>query len=126
MASKLNYDSKEILNVKFSAAPKGYDPLEVDQTFDKIIEDYNAFVSMINEVKIQNEKQQVKIEELKSELEKTRIELINMKKQYDLLKSTSAVSDDNIKLLTKIAAYEKVLHKRGINLKKALSDPDNC
>ena len=126
MANKFNYDSKEILNIKFSPAQKGYDPLEVDQTFDKIIDDYNSFVLALNDAKAQNEKQQVKIEELKDELEKLKIEFINMKKQYDLLKSTSAVSDDNIKLLTKIAAYEKVLHRRGINLKKALSDPDNC
>ena len=126
MANKFNYDSKEILNIVFSPAQKGYDSLEVDETFDKIIEDYNSFVSALNDAKAQNEKQQVKIEELKNELEKLKIDFINMKKQYDLLKTTSAVSDDNIKLLTKIAAYEKVLHRRGINLKKALSDPDNC
>ena len=42
MAKKLNYDTQALLNFKFKPSDKGYDALEVDQVFDKIIEDYNA------------------------------------------------------------------------------------
>ena len=126
MAKKLNYDSKTLLNIKFSPAEKGYDALEVDQVFDKIIEDYNAFVTSFNELAEQNKLQSEKLSELKEQHEKTLFELAAVKKQLETLKKTSGVTDDNYRLMTKVSAYERVLHRKGVDLKKALSDPDNC
>ena len=126
MANKLNYDGKTILNFKFSPKEKGYDPDEVDRIFDNIISDYDAMASQINEANNKNAKQQSKIDELKEEIERLTFELASLKKQYDLLKKTSKITDDNYQLVMKVAAYERVLHRKGINLKKALSDPDNC
>ena len=126
MANKLNYDGKAILNIKFSPKEKGYDPDEVDRIFDNIISDYDAMASQINEANNKNAKQQSKIDELKEEIERLTFELASLKKQYDLLKKTSKITDDNYQLVMKVAAYERVLHRKGINLKKALSDPDNC
>ena len=126
MAKKLNYDAKSILNVKFSPAQKGYDTLEVDKIFDKIIEDYETSIAEINELVIENEKQQRKAEELKKEVDRLTLELVSLKKKYDTLKSTNSVNEDNYVLLQKIAAYERALYKKGVNPKKALSDPDNC
>ena len=126
MANKLNYDGKAILNIKFSPKEKGYDPDEVDRIFDNIILDYDAMTSQINEANNKNAKQQSKIDELKEEIERLTFELASLKKQYDLLQKTSKITDDNYQLVMKVAAYERVLHRKGINLKKALSDPDNC
>ena len=126
MAAKFNYDSKQILNIKFSPKEKGYDPLEVDQIFDNIIKDYESFTSELKEATIQNEKQKETIQELKEELDRATFELASLKKQFASLKKKSSINDDNYKLITKVAAYEKVLHRKGIDLKKALSDPDNC
>ena len=126
MAAKLNYDAKQILNIKFSPKEKGYDPLEVDQIFDNIIKDYESFTSQLKEVVIQNEKQKETIKELKEDLDSATFELASLKKQFASLKKKSSINDDNYKLITKVAAYEKVLHRKGIDLKKALSDPDNC
>ena len=126
MANKLNYDGKAILNIKFSPKEKGYDPDEVDRIFDNIIADYDAMASQISELANKNAKQQSKIDELKDEIERLTFELASLKKQYDLLKKTSKITDDNYQLVMKVAAYERVLHRKGINLKKALSDPDNC
>ena len=126
MAKKLNYDAKSILDIKFSPNQKGYDPLEVDKVFDKIIEDYQATIAEINELATQNAKQQQKVEELKKEVESLTLELTSLKKKYDVIKSTNSVNEDNYALLQKIAAYERALYKKGVNPKKALSDPDNC
>ena len=126
MAKKLNYDAKSILNVKFSPAQKGYDTLEVDKIFDKIIEDYETSIAEINELVVENEKQQRKVNELKREVDRLTLELVSLKKKYDTLKSTNSVNEDNYVLLQKIAAYERALYKKGVNPKKALSDPDNC
>ena len=126
MAKKLNFDGKAILNIKFSPKQKGYDPLEVDQVFDKIIEDYETLQSIVNELTISDEKKQTKLAEIKKELDGISLELASTKKQLDLLKKTSKITDDNYKLIMKVNAYEKVLHRKGVDLKKAISDPDNC
>ena len=126
MANKLNYDGKAILNVKFSPKQKGYDPDEVDQIFDNIIKDYETMSKEINELASTNAKQQAKLDEMKQDLDRKTFELASLQKQYDLLKKTSKVTDDNYDLVLKVAAYERALHRKGVNLKKALSDPDNC
>ena len=126
MASKLNYDSKTLLNCKFSPKEKGYDPLEVDQVFDRIINDYDALTKEISELVIENEKKKSKIDELKKELDRVNFELASIKKQFNTLKKASTINEDNYKLVTKVAAYERALYRKGVDLKKALSDPDNC
>ena len=126
MAKKLNYDAKSILNIKFSANQKGYDSLEVDTVFDKIIEDYEVAIASINELVKENEKQEAKVDELKKEIEHLTLELVSIRKKYETLKSTNSVNEDNYALLQKISAYERALYKKGVNPKKALSDPDNC
>ena len=126
MANKLNYDAKTILNIKFSPAQKGYDTLEVDQIFDKIINDYEVTASAINQLTLENAKQLAKNEELKKQVEKLNFELTSLKKKFDSLKQLSSVNGDNYELIQKIATYERILYKKGINPKKALSDPDNC
>ena len=126
MANKLNYDGKSLLNIKFSPKQKGYDPLEVDQIFDNIIKDYESMTKEINELLQKNEQQLIKIEELKKELDRITFELASIKKQFNTLKKASSINEDNYKLVVKVAAYERALYRKGVDLKKALSDPDNC
>ncbi len=126
MANKLNYDSKSLLNIKFSPDQKGYDSLEVDQTLDKVIQDYQTLNASINELSDKFEKQKGKTDELKAEVDRLTFELASLQKKFDALKKVSNINDDNYTLVNKVAAYERVLHRKGINLKKALSDPDNC
>ena len=126
MANKLNFDEKSLLNIKFSPDQKGYNPLEVDQVLDRIISDYQAMSNQINELTNLNAKQQSKLAEIKGQLDRANFELASLKKKYNDLKKTSSVTGDNYELVNKVAAYERVLHRKGINLKKALSDPDNC
>ena len=126
MANKLNYDGKSLLNIKFSPDQKGYDSLEVDQVLDKIINDYETLTSTINDLTKKAEEQKSKYDELKKEYERVKLQMATLEKKFDALKRVSNVNDDNYTLVNKVAAYERVLHRKGINLKKALSDPDNC
>ena len=126
MANKLNYDGKSLLNIKFSPDQKGYDPLEVDQVLDKIIKDYETLNSTINELVDKLQQQKGQYDKLKEEFDRVTVQLATVQKKYESLKRVSNVTDDNYTLINKVAAYEKVLHRKGVNLKKALSDPDNC
>ena len=126
MANKLNYDSKSLLNIKFSPNQKGYDPLEVDQVLDKIIKDYETLNSAMNGLADKLEQQKGQHDKLKEEFDRVTVQMATLQKKYDALKRVSNVNDDNYTLVNKVAAYERVLHRKGINLKKALSDPDNC
>lgn len=126
MANKVNYDGKTLLNIKFSPKQKGYDPLEVDQIFDNIIKDYEAMSASISSLTSMNEQLQSKIADLKKEVAKEKLQIATLKEQLDALKKTSNVTEDNYELVKKVAAYERVLHRKGVNLKKAISDPDNC
>ena len=126
METKFNYDSEALLNKVFSPAQKGYCTEEVDKVFDEIIKDYELYDKIINKLSQENEKCSEKNQELKAELDRVKFELATLNKQHTALKQTSKVTGDNYELVTKVAAYERVLHRKGINLKKALSDPDNC
>ena len=126
MANKLNYNGKSLLNIKFSPKQKGYDPLEVDQIFDKIIQDYETLSTSINELTDKMNQEKSKYQNLKAEYDRLTFQIATLQKKFDALKRVSNVTDDNYTLVNKVAAYERVLHRKGINLKKALSDPDNC
>ena len=126
MAKKFNYDPKSLLNIKFSPSNAGYDSDEVDLIFDKMIEDYETFLKECDELAKAKALEAEKFEKLKEEHDRTLYELASIKKQYDALRKTSGVTDDNYHLVAKVSAYERVLHRKGIDLKKALSDPDNC
>ena len=126
MANKLNYDSKSLLNIKFSPNQKGYNPLEVDQVLDKIIKDYETLNNAINEIASKVEQQKGQYDKLKEDFDRVTVQMATLQKKYDALKRVSNVTDDNYTLVNKVAAYERVLHRKGVNLKKALSDPDNC
>ena len=126
MAKKLNYDSEKLLNFKFSPALKGYNTDEVDEVFDKVISDYESFTSSLNELAEQNKSQEKQLKDLKEQYDRINFELASVKKQLATLRKTSGITDDNYRLVLKVSAYERVLHRKGIDLKKAFSDPDNC
>ena len=126
MTAKVKHSSETLLNKKFTPAEKGYDPLEVDEVFDGIIEDYKVFEKEVAELNGKCAKQLEDIEELKKELRKSELEIAEVKKQYGAFPKDKGASPDNVKLLRKIDIYERTLWKKGIDPKKLLSDPDNC
>jgi len=123
---KTKHTSESLLNKKFTPAEKGYDPLEVDEFFDGIIEDYKLFEKELSETSKKCAKQADDIEACKKELRKAELCVAETKKQYGAMPKDKGVSQDNVKLLKKIDIYERALWKKGIDPKKLLSDPDNC
>ena len=123
---KAKHTSETLLSKKFSPAEKGYEPLEVDEFFDGIIEDYKMYEKELAEANSKCAKKDEDIEELKKLLRKAELEIAEVKKQYGAFPKDKGVSPDNVKLLKKIDIYERTLWKKGIDPKKLLSDPDNC
>lgn len=117
MEKKTNYTKEELLNKDFSVAVKGYNPLEVDQVLDKIIEDYEKFEKnksnssvdvdeLLNQIKVLKEEN----EAIKEELEKER------NKWKYISKDHKDIHLDNYELLLRIGKLEMYIHdKLGIN-----------
>ena len=126
MEKKLNYSAESLLNFKFDPKEKGYDPLQVDQVFDKIIEDYETLNKEIQIAADEKGKHLEEISKLKTKIEGLEFELAKLKQQVNEFSKIKEINPDNYALLKKVNAYERVLYKKGIDLKKALSDPDNC
>lgn len=117
MEKKTNYTKEELLNKEFSVAVKGYNPLEVDQVLDKIIEDYERFEKnksnssvdvddLLNQIKVLKEEN----EAIKEELEKER------NKWKYISKDHKDIHLDNYELLLRIGKLEMFIHdKLGIN-----------
>ena len=113
---KLSLSSRDILNKQFSKNVKGYDPLEVDQFLDQILQDYR----IIDDVVVN----------LNDKIEKLERQLAMLENDYQDLKSsttkerksTFAVNDysrlDNLELLKKIGAYESRLYQLGVDPSK--------
>ena len=115
---KLLLSSKEILNKKFKANQKGYDPDDVDAFLDKVLEDYkqigkevSAYEEKITELKRENES-------LKTKLRDKEAAISMQKSKNAALTTPHQKSLDNIELLQRCSAYEKKLYSLGIDPSK--------
>ena len=114
----MNYNSKSLLDVKFSKNVKGYDALEVDETLDDVIEDYTQYEKQASLDKKTIEKLSAEITELKDKLLQVEIEKKRLQKEVDSIPNTPGVNRDNIQYLKRIADLEKALYKKGVDPKK--------
>lgn len=115
MAIKLSISSQELLDKKFSVAPRGYNPLEVDQYLDRILRDYRTIES--NSLMPQSEVDSLKQQIHDLEEAKKKLELENAKYEARLkdIADNKNVTVENIDLIKRIRALEKALYKQGIN-----------
>lgn len=114
----MNYNSKSLLDVKFSKNVKGYDALEVDETLDDVIEDYTQYEKQSSLDKKTIEKLSAEITELKDKLLQLEIENKRLQNEVDSIPNTPGVNRDNIQYLKRIADLEKALYKKGVDPKK--------
>ena len=111
MDKKLNFTSDDLLNKKFSHSEYGYNPLEIDEYLDKIIEDYekieNSKPASISEEALK-EIQALKRENtaLKSELEKEKNKWKYISKDY------KDIHIDNYELLLRIGKLEMLIYEK--------------
>ncbi|WP_431029921.1 cell division regulator GpsB [Lysinibacillus sp. LZ02] len=90
--------SKDILEKEFKKSVKGYNIDQVDQFLDQIMEDYDNFERVINELKAENERLK---EELSGSIRKSSPQPTTSNMNYDILKRVAnlekAVFGDKLK-----------------------------
>lgn len=113
MAIKLKLNSQEILETQFPNAPRGYDPLSVDEYLDKIIRDYK----LVEQNQLLEEKEVVSYKERISKLEQEIQELKILVSKYEArlkdINENDNVTVENIDLVKRINQLEKFLYKHG-------------
>ena len=117
MAIKLVLNSEVVLNKKFPSAPRGYDPLQVDEFLDKVLADYR----LIEDSKAVDKNDVTALEKRVKELEKSneelRIENSKYKSRLENINEGDTVTKDNIHLVKRINVLEKFLYNHGFNPK---------
>ena len=110
MAKDLKFSSEELLNIKFKAVERGYDPYQVDKVLDEIIEDYKKIE---NDANSSNTELLNQIAELKKQnaLLNEQLEKEKSKNKY-LPKDQKEVPADNYVLLLRIGKLEKIIFER--------------
>lgn len=114
----MNYNSKTLLDVKFSKNVKGYDALEVDQTLDMVIEDYDDYEKQLSLDKSSIKKLNQEISDLKATIRKLEVDNKKLKKTVDSIPEGPEVNKSNINLLSRISKLEAALYKKGVDPKK--------
>ena len=114
----MNYNSKTLLDVKFSKNVKGYDALEVDQTLDLVIDDYDDYEKQLALDKKSIDKLKKEVADLKEQVRKLEVDNKKLKKTVDSIPSGPQVNKANIDLLTRISKLEAALYKKGVDPKK--------
>lgn len=114
MNYKFNFDENQILNHQFAAAPKGYDALEVDRFFDKVIKDYKEVKKILADM----QKLKAKYDALHAEKVDFEAKCVALEKRLADYGKVTSTNQDNYENMQKIAAYEKFLWTLGHDPKK--------
>ncbi len=103
MNKDLNFTSNTLLNRKFKSSERGYNPDEVDEVLDQIIDDYRKIesTSSIDVKALLNE-----LNELKKENAKLSEELEKQKNKIKYLPKDKTIHIDNYELLHRIGKLE--------------------
>ena len=110
MVKDLNFSSEELLNFKFKAVDRGYDPDQVDSILDRIIEDYRQY-----ELNIKNDNDNLlnEIAELKRINAELSEQLQREKNRVKYLpRDQKDVHIDNYELLLRIGKLERFISER--------------
>ena len=110
MAKELNFNSKSLQKKKFKTAEMGYDPLEVDEVLDQIIEDYRLIESNSS---VDVPKLLSQLAELKKENAKLSEELNKAQGKIKYLpKDSKDIHIDNYELLLRIGRLEAIIKEK--------------
>ena len=118
MAYTLNYSSKSLLNVKFEPNVKGYDPFEVDQVLDKLINDLEFYEKYYSDSYNYIRTLETEVQNLKNKIRDMEMEVASIKNKYSGIKPGQEVNEGNINYIKRISKLEEALYKKGV-------DPDD-
>ena len=128
MAVKLKKNSKQLSTQKFSFAPKGYNPLEVDSLLDLVISDYEDIEENMLLTKDDYDALIKEINALRQENTELKINLDKEKNKWKYVKNDGKdIHIDNLVLLRRIGKLEKIIYEKlHINPDDISFDPDDC
>ena len=110
MAKDLKFSSEELVNIKFKAVERGYDPLQVDQVLDEIIKDYEKIE---NDYSQNSQELLNQIAELKKQNANLSEELQKEKNKIKYLpKDQKEVHIDNLVLLQRVGKLESIIFEK--------------
>jgi DivIVA domain-containing protein len=112
--------AQDILNKKFTAEVKGYDPHEVDLFLDVVLKDYQMMEQFLARELPQLHDQLQLVNGLKKRIADLEIQVADMKDKVKVINAnkTVEINQDNFLLIKKIGIYEKELFKLGIDPNK--------
>lgn len=110
---KLNLSSLQLLNKTFKGKTKGYDPLEVDEFIDQIIQDYLIVENNVLLKKDDYEKLVKSNKDFKNQIREQEIVIADYKNKLDGIADNENISLENINYLQRIAALEKFIYSLG-------------
>ena len=118
MADKINFTSESLLNLKFTKDVRGYDPLEVDETLDRVIQDLSTYEKYKKETTEYIQRIERDIYNLKQTISKLEIENAKLSERLESIGDNPAASRENINLIKRISALEDELYRLGGNPSK--------
>ncbi len=118
MADKINYSSESLLNLKFTKDVRGYDPLEVDEALDKVIEDLRTYEKYRSQTTQYIQRIERDIHDLNEKIKALEVENAKLKERLSDIGENPTAARENIALLKRIAALEDELYKLGGNPSK--------
>ena len=111
---KLKHSSKELNRIRFNGVEKGYDPLEVDQILDEIIDDYKKMDALVHEITNLEHVILLKEQEIRAQNEQV----------ASLLKESEAQKEKYISLQAEYTFQQKRLENLGDGKKISISSLD--
>ena len=114
----MNYNSKTLLDVKFEKNVKGYDALQVDETLDEVIKDYERYEKQTEQDKKTIAALKKEIQELKEAIREHEVEEKRLKNIVDSIPDDPSTNRNNIQYLRRISKLEAALYKKGVDPKK--------
>ena len=112
MDKKTNFTSEELLTHRFSRADRGYNPLEVDQMLDKVIEDYKKF-EMASPRIMDNDRIAKELEELRKANAELKEELDQERNKWKYIsRDRKDIHIDNYELLQRIGKLEMIIYEK--------------
>lgn len=111
----ISLNAETILKKKFTPNVKGYDPNEVDEFLDCVMEDYRGFESYYKESKAYIVDLERQLRQAKESISQLTLDNAKMKSRLAGVKDSTDVNSSNLEYLNRIDRLERALWELGVN-----------
>ena len=112
---RISLNAETILKKKFTPNVKGYDPGEVDEFLDCIMDDYRGFENYYKESKAYIVDLERQLRQAKENISALTLENAKMSSRLAGVKDSTTVNSSNLEYINRIDRLEKALWDKGIN-----------